>query len=139
MGGDLGAEAGGNQSGGNMSGVGGGAGGGAASGGTASGGAPESSGGAPQIRAYLPCDVERIIEDPCRMCHSAQTLGQEPLFDTFGQVSGDAQLIVDVLVDDYMPYGLPPLSADQKSVINNWVNAGSQPVLADEPPDCSEP
>lgn len=110
-------------------------------GGSGSGGEPDSGSGgaAPQLRPFLPCDVERIFVESCRMCHSAATLDQEPFFETWGQVNGERSSIVDVLSDDYMPYGLPPLTNEQKATVFDWIDAGAPPVQAESKPQCPVP
>jgi len=132
-----------NGAGGERGSIGGGSSGGEPNGGSASGGEPSgdggsSAGGSPaQLRNYLPCEVEQIVSTVCRACHNPDGLAQEPPLMTWQEVSFEAEIILDVLSDDYMPYGGPPLSSEQKQTIADWVDAGTPAVSAEAPPACS--
>jgi hypothetical protein len=90
----------------------------------------------PPLKNYLPCDIERIIASRCRVCHSQAGNAQAPLLDTWGDVSAEADLILEVVLEDYMPMLPPPLTEEQKASLETWVISGAQPVKQSSAPTC---
>lgn len=99
--------------------------------------ADETPSGPPPLLNCLPWDVERIIAGRCRLCHSRLTDGQQPLLDTWAQVSSKAELVLNAVSRDIMPLLPPPLTPDQKQVLTDWIDQGAPPVTQDPAPNCS--
>lgn len=97
---------------------------------------PKTDATEPPDRDYLPCDIELIIASRCRVCHGQSGNGQEPLLDTWGEVSSQAELIVEVVLDDYMPMLPPPLTEEQKASLEAWAATGAPPVRRPIAPVC---
>lgn len=106
--------------------------------GSAQGGS--ATGGTPVVleRSYLPCDVELIVASRCRRCHSVTYIAQEPLLETWSQISAEADLILEVIADDFMPMMQAPLTDAQKALLLEWVEEGTPSVRATSPPDCTD-
>lgn len=96
----------------------------------------QTGGGASALRDYLPCDVEYILVARCQACHSSGPINQEPYLQTWAQVRLQGRTIVDVVSKDLMPMLPPPLTAEQKQVLFDWIEAGSLPVKQENPPAC---
>jgi hypothetical protein len=89
------------------------------------------------VRNYLPCPVERIVEERCRVCHSTDGLGEEPLLESWAQVASQSDIVLEAVMDDFMPLLPPPLTPEQKEALREWVEGGSLPVPQTTAPDCN--
>lgn len=87
----------------------------------------------------LPCDVEAVVADKCGLCHGERTDFGAPMslttWDDFhaGAPSGDGITweVVRTRLDDadnpMPPDGLPPLTVDDRAVLDAWFAADAPP------------
>ena len=80
---------------------------------------------------HIPCDVEAILKTRCRGCHGAPPSGGAPFSlltanDFLAPYAGSTvrERAFGALESDFMPLNGPPLSAPQKTVMYEWLDAG---------------
>lgn len=88
------------------------------------------------VANYLPCDIEHLIASRCRVCHSRSGSGLEPLLETWSDVSVEADLVLQVVLEDYMPMLPPALSQEEKDSLEDWVASGAPPIRQASAPVC---
>ncbi|HUH02410.1 MAG TPA: hypothetical protein VML75_10460 [Kofleriaceae bacterium] len=99
------------------------------------------AGGCPGADTPLPCDVDRVLEDKCRLCHGEPTAFGAPFElmsweDTQATVKSQPvwELMQDRVHDPAMPMpprGLAQLTADELAVLDAWFSAGAPPRADD--------
>lgn len=87
----------------------------------------------------LPCEVDQVLEDKCRICHGAEVEFGAPMSlvdweDTqAGAPTTDQRVWEEVrdrvrdTGDPMPPRGLPALTADERAILEAWFAAGAPP------------
>lgn len=80
---------------------------------------------------HLPCDVQAVLSARCWRCHSAPPTQGAPFSlltqdDFLAPYAGSTvrERAIGALESDFMPLGGPPLSAADKAVMIEWLDAG---------------
>lgn len=80
---------------------------------------------------HLPCDVEAVLKAKCHSCHSSPPTNGAP-FPLLTQADFLAPYFastvrvqaIAAIRDDVMPLNGPPLPANEKELMLNWLDAG---------------
>ncbi len=93
------------------------------------------------LHSYLPCDVERIVADHCRVClSSVSPIHPEVPFDTWAQVSSNPWILEEVESGNMPPPEVGrSLNAEQLDTLRSWIQSGAPATRSATPPDCTQP